>query len=798
MKLSSQKDLLLVIILSVTVLIMKWTGLLKGYPLSLLPTILILILPGYAIITSIWPSDEKMGWTLRVGIGFVLGLVFILFLPIITSSMKWGFISANFTEILFIVAIVLSMVAMFRRSDHVEEEIPQKDAQLTLEESIERAALMRQKAEAEGDEYEDYYDEEEYYVEEHPEDDLGDEIREEVEEEEPQNYQDLKEEKPLQYERLKNRYSLDEEDPDGEYPLEDPEDSDEESIPDEEPIPKGVPLQVKEPVKTSTPDYESEMDKPVWLDEPEKKKSGFRNWDLVMILFLSGISLLFLYFNPLKTTTTSIIFFILLLFILGYAGLTIIYPDKSRVSTRNLTLTTSIIAIILFIVSFLAWWMHLLPAVPKYLVQIMFVASIIMSAGAFFRKWRSTHEVTPTDEEVFEEDIIIEHEDRVIVGHEDHTEHIPREEVIPPEEVTPEEVTPEDVPAEEASVTEEKVSEKEIPEEEVSEKKDPLSFLKSLGKTSQTTEIIDEGETVDEKEMVIDEKEIHKEPPAFQPRNHYMDIILMVALTILTAAFVLIKPLNQTFIRTILGILLVLFIPGYSLIAALFPKWGDLDGIERAALSFGLSIAVTPLIGLALNYTPWGIRLDPILISLTMFTLAMCLIAFLRRRQLPEKERYFVPFGQFVKDIRKSFQGESKTERILSIVLIISIILAISTTAYIIVKPKEGEKFTEFYILGPDGKASNYPTNLTTGQNGSVIIGVVNHEYATTDYLLMVKVNNSTLQNKTLTLTSGQKMEIPFNFTAGTPGQKKMEFLLYKLPNNETAYRSLHLWLNMK
>jgi hypothetical protein len=146
----------------------------------------------------------------------------------------------------------------------------------------------------------------------------------------------------------------------------------------------------------------------------------------------------------------------------------------------------------------------------------------------------------------------------------------------------------------------------------------------------------------------------------------------------------------------------------------------------------------------------------------------------------------------------KPFLGGSKWEKALSIILIISLILAISATIYIIVTPKQGEKFTEFYILGPDGKASNYPTNLTTGQNGSVIIGVVNHEYATTDYLLVVKVNNSTLKNQTLKLTNGQKMEIPFNFTAGTSGQKKMEFLLYKLPNNETSYRNLHLWLNVK
>jgi len=765
MKLSSQKDLLLIIILSGAVLIMGWLKLIKGYPLSLLPTILVLFLPGYALLTAIWPNDERMGWTLRGGLGFAIGLFFILFVPIILTSLKWESITSNLNQILLILTIVFSLVAMARRKEPTaEKESTPKDAQLTLEESIQRAALMRQNAEAEPNEYEDYYDEE-YYAEGDPKDDLGDEIREG---EEPQIYQDLKEEKPLQYERLKDRYSSDEQHLDEEYPLKDHE---------EEPIPKGVPLRVEEPVKTSPADYESEMDKPVWIDEPGEKKSGFRNWDLVMILFLSGVSLLFLYFNPLKTTTTSIIFFILLLFILGYAGLTIIYPDKSRVSTRNLTITTGVIAIILFMISFLAWWTHLLPEIPKYLVQIMFVASIIMSAGAFIRKWRATHDVTRTQvvEEVPEEEII-EHEK--IVGEEEIHEEVTGD-------ISEQEVLTEEVPAtEEPLVTDEKKV-PETPEEEVSEKKDPMAILKSLGKPAQTTEI-------------IAKKEIHKEPPAFQPRNHYMDIILVVALTILTAAFVLIKPLNQTFIRTILGILLVLFIPGYSLIAALFPKWGDLDGIERAALSFGLSIAVTPLIGLALNYTPWGIRLDPILISLTMFTLAMCLIAFLRRRKLPEKERYFVPFGQFVKDIRKSFQGESKTERILSIVLIISIILAISTTAYIIVKPKEGEKFTEFYILGPDGKASNYPTNLTTGQNGSVIIGVVNHEYTTTDYLLLVKVNNSTLQNQTLTLTSGQKMEIPFNFTAGTSGQKKMEFLLYKLPNNDTAYRSLHLWLNVR
>ncbi len=753
MKLSSQKDLLLVITISGAVLILNWLGLLKGSELSTLITIFALFLPGYAIITAIWPEDESMGWTMRAGVGFVLGLIFVLFLPLIFNSLNWGYLDSYLYSILFILAILFSILAMVRRSEYeYEEEVPPEEGQLTLEDSIERAALLRQQADVEADEYEDYYYEEEYPEEGYNEEHIGEEYdRDGLAEDEhftEEDYtwdetretpdQELEKGKPLKFERVEDFQK------EAEYPSEDKVDTSEES--------RVAPLKVDESIKTSHLDYEAEMDKPVWAEEPPEKKSGFKNWDMAMILFLTGISLLFLYFNPLKTTSTSIIFFILLLFIMGYAGLTIVFPDKSRTNTRNLLLGSTSIAIVLFILSFLAWRVEILPNLPKFIVQVLFVASILLSAGAFIRKWQVTHKDDAATKEAPEEPV-----------------PEPVEEYWEKKETPTVKQTP-DID--------------EAPEKEVKEKKDPLAFLKTLG-TSEST-------------VIVDKKEIHQEPPSFKPRNHYLDIIIVAAITLLTVAFVLIPPLNKTFIRTILGVLLVLFIPGYSLIAALFPKWGDLDGIERAALSFGLSIAVTPLIGLALNYTPWGIRLDPILVSLTIFTLAMATIAFLRRRKLPDEEKFFVPFGEFTRNIRESFKGESQTERILSIILIISIVLAIATTAYVIVKPKEGEKFTEFYILGPDGKASNYPTNLTTGQNGSLIMGVVNHEYTTTDYLLVIKVNNSTLKNQTLTLSSGEKVEIPYNFTAGTSGQKKMEFLLYKLPDNSTAYRSLHLWLNVK
>jgi uncharacterized membrane protein len=85
------------------------------------------------------------------------------------------------------------------------------------------------------------------------------------------------------------------------------------------------------------------------------------------------------------------------------------------------------------------------------------------------------------------------------------------------------------------------------------------------------------------------------------------------------------------YLRYILGSLFILFLPGYSLIETLYPKEKDLDPIERLALSIGLSLALVPLIGLMLNYTPWGIRLDPIVISLTFLTLILMMIASLRK-----------------------------------------------------------------------------------------------------------------------------------------------------------------------
>ena len=106
--------------------------------------------------------------------------------------------------------------------------------------------------------------------------------------------------------------------------------------------------------------------------------------------------------------------------------------------------------------------------------------------------------------------------------------------------------------------------------------------------------------------------------------------IAILVLTLFTIFFSdIIHPL--IYFRYILGSVTVLFLPGYVTIETLYPREKDLGPLERLALSIGLSIAIVPLIGLVLNYTPWGIRLEPIVSSLTIYVIVLVFMGSYRK-----------------------------------------------------------------------------------------------------------------------------------------------------------------------
>jgi uncharacterized membrane protein len=100
--------------------------------------------------------------------------------------------------------------------------------------------------------------------------------------------------------------------------------------------------------------------------------------------------------------------------------------------------------------------------------------------------------------------------------------------------------------------------------------------------------------------------------------------------TILSLGLITVSSGFALYLRYVFGSVLVLFLPGYSLIESLYPK-KELDDLTRLALSIGLSLALVSLAGLVVNYTPWGIRLLPVALSLGGMTVVFLLEA-LRRK----------------------------------------------------------------------------------------------------------------------------------------------------------------------
>lgn len=277
------------------------------------------------------------------------------------------------------------------------------------------------------------------------------------------------------------------------------------------------------------------------------------------------------------------------------------------------------------------------------------------------------------------------------------------------------------------------------------------------------------------------------------------DLWLIGVLTVLLAVTVSVAQDGTS--RIILGLPFLLFFPGYTLVAALFHKKESLGGVERVALSFGLSIAVVPLIGLILNFTPWGIRLDPILISVAVFIIACSGVAAYRRGGLAPEERFRVQFSVSL----PSWQGQGTADRVLSIVLVAAIVGSLATLGYVLATPRIGERFTEFYILGPGGKAENYPTELRVGEEGKVIVGVVNREHEPAAYRLEIWIDGQQVKLRVLgedrddvsfELEHERKWERLIGFVPQTVGLQKVEFVLYR--DGEVYFESpLHLWVDV-
>lgn len=270
------------------------------------------------------------------------------------------------------------------------------------------------------------------------------------------------------------------------------------------------------------------------------------------------------------------------------------------------------------------------------------------------------------------------------------------------------------------------------------------------------------------------------------------DLLAIWAATAALLVMIVVLPYNPA--RAVLGLPFVLFFPGYSLIAALYPRRQDLDGIERLGLSLGLSVAVVVLIGLVLNYTVWGIRLLPSVVSLTAFTTGCSLQAARRRKLLPPAER----FAADAKSAMRALRGLPWWALGTSVILCAAILFG-SFHFNALGGSTIGEGFTEFYVLAPGDKVKGYPRDVVSGQAVEVLLGIANHERRVAQYSIQIRTGTDVLRRiDRIVLVDGRKWESPVTFLPDHPQRQiRVDFLLF-IDNNPTPYHRLHLWLNVR
>lgn len=318
-----------------------------------------------------------------------------------------------------------------------------------------------------------------------------------------------------------------------------------------------------------------------------------------------------------------------------------------------------------------------------------------------------------------------------------------------------------------------------------------------------------------------------------------LQVDVVVGFVLLVGAATSVLYVDSVVIRALFGIPLLVFLPGYALLLVLFPHtYTDtrlsqpslvsvnrnrpgVTFVERVALSFGLSLALIPLLGvLVLSLFP---QAGPATIVglFSAFVGVGLLVGEYRRQHLTEPERYDLPVKQWYSSVVGSFSNETNTNRVVNGVLAVVVVLSVVGLGAALVAPNYGESYTDLSLVteGSNGAfvAAGYPQALSAG-NDEIYASVTNHERATTQYTLVVQLQRvETSAGSAGSASVVEYEELARVSSSVAPGETwstnpelnpemtgtdlRLVYLLYKgdAPEDatvENAYRSTFVWVD--
>jgi len=138
---------------------------------------------------------------------------------------------------------------------------------------------------------------------------------------------------------------------------------------------------------------------------------------------------------------------------------------------------------------------------------------------------------------------------------------------------------------------------------------------------------------------------------------------------------------------------------------------------------------------------------------------------------------------------------------VLALLLLFAVFLAVLFSG-VLPTPNRSNNFTEFYLVGPDNKMHEYPTNVTLGGETQVHVVITNHEKTDTNYTLYAQYSSDVqtipFYKERIALTDSQTAERNVTVRpAIDAAQLREDFFLYKNDALDTPYLTCRLWLNV-
>lgn len=221
------------------------------------------------------------------------------------------------------------------------------------------------------------------------------------------------------------------------------------------------------------------------------------------------------------------------------------------------------------------------------------------------------------------------------------------------------------------------------------------------------------------------------------------DLGLVVALLVAATA-ALLGPAVPRPIAWPFGILLLVALPGYALVAALFPvapgrsPGDDRDPpgwVVRAALSVGLSAVVVAVVAVPLTALG-SLTLVSAVLGIDAVALLGVVVAATRRRGLSADRRA---------DAIGASPGAAvgvATTRLQVVVTLVAAFALVGALAFAGAAPASSDAYSEAYLLGPDGTVPDANETMTLNASGgnTVGVGLANHEGVATEYGVVVQL----------------------------------------------------------